>query len=385
MKVDWDSGLKQTAEGIPASKPVSVPVGTALWDWLSQTFEVSHSNHAIIKSMEGLRGFAAFLVFLVHYDGLIRPYIAAGTSEHQLNRMLWNVGNAGVDLFFVLSGYVIYRLLLKRDWQFKGYMLRRIQRIYPTFLVVFGLYLASSMFFPAESKIPPGPVHAGIYILQNLLFLPGLFDIRPIITVAWSLSYEFFYYLTVPLTIIVTGMSSWPRRWRVLLFVSISVAGFVGNVLLHGEHAQLLMFIAGMLLYEVTDSKAIKMPPLIGIGALLVALTAMPVLEWGPWRYVVLYICFFLLCFDCFSMGGAASRFFSWLPLRWYGNMSYSYYLIHGLTLKAAFTILAIMLPSPAWPGISLLLLLPVFIVTLIPAVTLFVFVEKPFSLKRGT
>ena len=69
------------------------------------------------------------------------------------------------------------------------YAKRRVQRIYPVFLVVFAIYIMLSFIFPSESKLPEGYVEIVKYILQNLLLLPGVFNIEPLITVAWSLSY----------------------------------------------------------------------------------------------------------------------------------------------------------------------------------------------------
>jgi exopolysaccharide production protein ExoZ len=69
--------------------------------------------------------------------------------------------------------------------------------------------------------------------------------------------------------------------------------------------------------------------------------------------------------------------------MRWLGNMSYSYYLIHGLALKAAFALLAVLSPpTGTWVVAGFWGLLPLmFAVSLAPAVVLFALVERPFSL----
>ena len=78
----------------------------------------------------------------------------------------------------------------------------------------------------------------------------------------------------------------------------------------------------------------------------------------------------------------AGYKHFPQRPLRWLGNMSYSYYLIHGLTLKFSFLILA-MLYQPhhddAW--MIYWLWIPFFILTLAPSFVLFVLIERPLSL----
>jgi peptidoglycan/LPS O-acetylase OafA/YrhL len=135
--------------------------------------------------MEGLRGFAVFLVFLVHYVTLVEPWVAASPHLAVLISALHGIGTTGVDLFFVLSGYLIYGSLISRPQGFARFMTRRVIRIYPAFTVVLAVYVALALVFPSESKIPT-PATAGlIYLLQNFLLLPGLFAIEPLITVAW--------------------------------------------------------------------------------------------------------------------------------------------------------------------------------------------------------
>ena len=66
--------------------------------------------------------------------------------------------------------------------------------------------------------------------------------------------------------------------------------------------------------------------------------------------------------------------------------MSYSYYLLHGLALKAAFVVVAKVIgggpPPDAWAFWALLV--PLFALTLVPAGVLFLWVERPFSLTVG-
>src|SRR5262244_2354960 len=85
------------------------------WQWLAERFELTRGDKGHnVGSMEGLRGFAVFLVFLVHYVTLIDPWIASASSLASFARALHSIGNAGVDLFFVLSGYLIYGSLISR-------------------------------------------------------------------------------------------------------------------------------------------------------------------------------------------------------------------------------------------------------------------------------
>jgi peptidoglycan/LPS O-acetylase OafA/YrhL len=191
-----------------------------MWS-LSAQFELARSGDSPnLRSMEGMRGFAVFLVFLTHFVTLYSPWVTKGSPLAMLAETLHTVGNVGVDLFFVLSGYLIYRSIIGRSQHFVRFFRRRIARIYPAFLAVFALYLIISFVRPTESKIVGSGWDAWVYVLENLLLLPGLFPIVPVITVAWSLSYEMMYYLAIPILVALFAMRQRSRRWRVLFFVA---------------------------------------------------------------------------------------------------------------------------------------------------------------------
>ena len=129
--------------------------------WMQDHFESSRSGvGGNIKPMEGLRGFAVFLVFIVHYVSMTEPWIEKGAFASMMLRAAHTIGNAGVDLFFILSGYLIYGSLIARRQPFIKYMQRRIARIYPAFTVVFLAYVALSFAMPSQSKIPDGTANA---------------------------------------------------------------------------------------------------------------------------------------------------------------------------------------------------------------------------------
>ena len=356
--------------------------------WLEDTFEIGRGGQGgNVRPMEGLRGFAVFLVFFVHDTALVRPWIEGHPGLLSLAQALHDIGGTGVDLFFVLSGYLIYGSLLARRQPFGRFLMRRVERIYPAFAVVFLGYLVLSYVFPQESKIPSHPFDGFVYLLSNFLLLPGLAPIEPMITVAWSLSYEMFYYLAIPLLIALLGLRTRRGRWRVAIFLGLAWACIV-LCALYGGPVKLVMFIAGILLFEVMQSPWGAAPPsAVSLGALAVGFACMLVPTDGPaglaLKTGILFFAFFVLCLTCFRTPQAwLPRAFSWTPLRWLGNMSYSYYLIHGLTLKGAFLVLGRLLPpaaTDAW--IFWAVLPPMFAVTLVPSAALFVLVERPLSL----
>jgi peptidoglycan/LPS O-acetylase OafA/YrhL len=361
---------------------------------LGGIYELEGANAKRMLTMEGARGLAVALVFLVHYRAAFAAWTGSGTATEAVTRFLWTIGHAGVDLFFVLSGYLIYGAVLKPSLDYTKFMGRRVQRIYPTFLVVFAMYIALSFAFPSQSKLPASALDAAVLIVQNLLLLPGIFPMEAIVSVAWSLSYEFFYYLTLPLLVLALGLRKWQPKRRVLFFSLLSVAFVASWFLLAPKAPRMLMFVAGILLYELVHS--LNFAPTISaafewfvLALTLAAFAAIAYVVTIPargdlYRLIVSFVAFGTLVFACFRAEGPLYRAFAWTPLRWLGNMSYSYYLIHALTINACAMVLGKVLPaSMGGPGLYWLMFVPVFVATLITSTLLFMLVEKPFSLVR--
>jgi peptidoglycan/LPS O-acetylase OafA/YrhL len=273
--------------------------------WLGTQFELRRTGAAAkLPPMEGLRGFAVLLVFMVHYATAVRPWLAPDTPVAAAAAALHTIGNSGVDLFFVLSGYLIYGSLIGRAQAFGPFMLRRLRRIYPAFGAVFLLYLALSFALPGENKIPANAGDGARYLAENFLLLNGFSHAAPMIAVAWSLSYEMLYYLMLPWLIAVFGLRRRGAIFRVAFFLAmtgIAAAAFA----VYGGPVRLLTFGAGILLYEALGAGRLRAPG----GALTVAT---------------------LLAGLASSLlpGSRLARVFSWPLLRRLGNMSFSFYLM---------------------------------------------------------
>ena len=336
--------------------------------------------------MEGLRGFAVTLVFLVHFASQVAPWSAPGALFSDLLETLHTVGNAGVDLFFVLSGYLIYGSLIARPQPFLAFMRRRVVRIYPAFLVVFVLKVVYSILRPDDGRIPDGFLAASAYLLKNLLLLPGLLPIEPLITVAWSLSYEMFYYLIMPALMLAFALRSRSSAWRVGFFLVLGALILLVCAEVGGP-VRLIMFISGILLYEALRAPSLAAPggavTAAALAATLVS-TTMPFFGGAALsiKMLILFAGFFVLCLHCFSQPhGWLARCFSWTPMRWLGNMSYSFYLLHGLTLKIGFLLLAALWPAAPNSVLVALSLPLMFALALLSSTALFVLFERPLSL----
>lgn len=365
--------------------------------------------------MEGIRGLAVLMVFFVHFHALFGDYARRAALLWRPSQFLGIIGNSGVDLFFVLSGYLIYGALIRHRVGVLGFLRRRVVRIYPTFLVVFTIYLVLSFIFPQASKLREltGIAEAS-YILQNLFLLPGMFDIKPIITLAWSLSYEFSFYIGAALLIQATRMWTWRHRRRLSFFALLWCAYLLLCLFASKSHVRVLMFVVGILLYEALSqehfrSRLVKRGEIFAIVLFLASIAlaylmdvrkdlflflpgwlagqdsaqAISVYE-GPYKTFALSVSMFWCTAYCLAFDGVLKRFFTWTPLRYLGNMSYSYYLIHGVTLQGVALVWALLSSHRATSApFFVAALLAGFAATWITSTALFVFVERPCSLER--
>jgi len=362
-----------------------------------------------ISAMEGMRGLAVLLVFCVHYHQLLGDYLPRDTWQYEVSYFFGQIGHSGVDLFFILSGYLIYGATIRPNLNLARFWRRRIERIYPTFLIVFAIYLTLSYVFPEQSKIPVGLWPNTVFFGANLLLMAGLVPVQPLVTVAWSLSFEVFYYLTLPLLIWVTGMQAWSPFARINFLLGLAAVYIVlfatGPLLSPGywTTARMLMFLVGILLYERLRSNSPQLGSAIGemlVTMLFVAslfvffciyqFTLWPLLSkeqlgmLALGKVLVIVVPFYLFGLYCFGYSGALRRAFEWYPLRWLGNMSYSYYLIHGLVVHFVAVVAERLVPAGSTHAAMIYWIALPFVLaaTLVVSTALFLAIERPLSLQ---
>lgn len=153
------------------------------------------------SNLDGLRGFAAFSVLIFHF--FLSPTLIGDISDVRLIQKLTEILQHGVTLFFVLSGFVITRILIKskdENTYFSRFYKNRVLRIFPLYY----LYLIIHFYvFPAIFDNGPNlnfseqfPIY---FYLQNMSWLTGLKVIGP--GHFWSLAVEEHFYLFWPLII----------------------------------------------------------------------------------------------------------------------------------------------------------------------------------------
>lgn len=170
-----------------------------------------------IAGLDLLRAIAIIWVLFTH------AWVAGGLNPHF--EWLGTYGWMGVDLFFVLSGYLIGGQLLagiQRDGRvdFAGFYRRRAYRILPAYLVVLGLYFLVPGFREVQAIQPAW---------QFLTFTVNLWvdgSQRHAFSHVWSLCVEEHFYLVFPVVAFVLARWASPRRLGVLL-LALLAAGMI--------------------------------------------------------------------------------------------------------------------------------------------------------------
>jgi peptidoglycan/LPS O-acetylase OafA/YrhL len=308
------------------------------------------SHH--LGSLEALRGVAALIVLIHHACGTIELPKNFG---RELFGGVFATGQFGVDIFFVLSGFIIFYTNSRDKVGPAGvrkYCLRRFFRIYPVywFICLFWIPLVFLM---------PGIGHATLErsapeALHSILLLP--YGDFPILGPAWSLCFEVMFYVAfIPFLINrKLGWVVWSTWLAVVIFLK-ATNWVPPNAYAKQAFSELvLLFFAGMVVALVCRKFPQKRasPWVLG-GALLILIQAY--LEWRmgqsalPHRHLV------------YGLGSAATVYglacgdirSAWkIPVFWQvlGMHSYSIYLVHrpvqqGLTKYAA----NFLGPQPEW------------------------------------
>ena len=179
------------------------------------------------ESLQVLRGISALAVLLFHSHEL-------GISKLGAHPGFWNFfvfGHSGVDVFFVLSGFIMFYIHesdLGKPTRLKPFVLKRGIRIYPIYWILTLIVLASFYLAPESIKAYKTNIR---FVLKSMTLFPV--DGMPIIPPAWSLSHEIKFYGIFALAICIPMRFS---RWLVGFLVALSLTVY-SLQLLPGTHA----------------------------------------------------------------------------------------------------------------------------------------------------
>jgi peptidoglycan/LPS O-acetylase OafA/YrhL len=313
-----------------------------------------------LLALTSIRGIAAWWVVLFHLRLLLVPWLPPAAIR------LLGQGNLAVDLFFILSGFVIalnYGDRLGGGWRsIADFLFRRFARIYPLHLLIlagFACYAGAAILFGSATLAgqDPGYFLASLLLVQNW----GVFGALEWNVPAWSISTEAFAYLLFPILLRLFAARrrpSWLLALLVLLlglsvpaFFAATGFAFPDAVPQTGLFRCVVQFAMGMLLYELYRRLRGRAPAAAFIGAaaalgLAYALLGIPVVALA-WATLVLGL----------ALVGN-SPLDTPFPV-WLGRISYATYLCHYLILTV-FKFLFVEAGKPVPPALLALYLLAV-------------------------
>lgn len=311
-----------------------------------------------IPALDGVRGAAISLVLVYHalYFFADFPTGSVAARALALTRLWWN----GVDLFFVLSGFLIGGILLdarSSPRYYQTFYARRAFRILPLYFFVLVLYVVTASRLPLFGV--PLPIWSYVPMLQNFFIAAtGTFGVAWL-GVTWSLAVEEQFYLVAPF--LIRKLSS-PTLER-LVIATILVAPVLRLVLFYSMPmgyiaAMVLVFSrADVLMWGVGVAMIVRKPALMAYLAarrttlasttILLAITllwftlknwSIASVEMVVVGYSVQGLFFGSLLFLVLqNLSSPLSQMFALRPLRFLGERAYGIYLLHVPAIYLAF------------------------------------------------
>lgn len=297
--------------------------------------------------LESLRGVAALVVSLLHFQ--------IAQSVLTTNPLVRN-GDLMVDLFFVLSGFVIAYNYMDRISNFQelvDFQSRRFWRLYPlhlmTLLAFFAIELAR---FVVEERYPGTILTPAFENSTILAFLSNLFLTQSITghlntfnAVSWSISTEFYTYLIFGIILLFT---KYTVQAFSLIVIFCGAALYLSSPMkpLDGPHSVLLLrcafsFFIGVLCFKGSAFLAPISSSFIPMVALL--LMFLSVVGIGKTELELFIPLIFGLTIVLIAKAEGATVIYKVLSLEftvWLGKISYSIYMVHGIVWAILFAML---------------------------------------------
>ncbi len=360
-----------------------------------------HPTVSRLPSLTGMRFIAALLVFAFHTTW--QTSFVAGGGGRFLGDVFANAGFYGVSFFFVLSGFVLTWSARPQDTA-PGFWRRRMVKIYPNHLVTFAA-AAVLMLIAGEVFTTQGTL-ANLFLVQA--WIPRIQVPNTMNAVSWSLSCELFFYLSFPLLLRLLNRLPVRRLWAlagVLAALTVlapvvaryGIGGtplpFIADGSLSFEQiwfvyffppVRALEFVLGMVAARLVLAGAWPRLGLLPAG--LIAVGGYTVNSTVPYLYGVagtaaLWLTPLVAAAATADEHGTRSPFRGRALVR-LGELSFAFYMVHGLVVTYTFRWLVA--DTHLAPAVGAATLLGALLLALALAHALFTWVEAPLMARFG-
>jgi peptidoglycan/LPS O-acetylase OafA/YrhL len=341
-----------------------------------------------VLALDGLRAIAVLMVLVTHFWNDPPGWIA-------LNRLA-AFGWAGVDLFFVLSGFLITRILLasrSSAGYFSTFYARRTLRIFPLYYLVLAMVFVG---LPLVTALPPRVVEdRALYVLylSNVALAAGGWQLF-MLDITWSLAIEEQFYLVWPTVVRYINRTNLMRLCVAVMilapltrFVAFGVLGWRWVHMLTPFRADAFAIGGLICLIKVTPRIA---SAVLTLGATLLSVLVLSnQLTRDSWAAGTFGYSLTALTAGAALVLAPRARWLTAPPLRHIGTVSYGMYLLHPICMAAssvAFATIGVDIEHPTgWPLTDALLSLTVLTAIVVAVASeCFAIYEKPFlRLKR--
>jgi peptidoglycan/LPS O-acetylase OafA/YrhL len=318
-----------------------------------------------LEALEGLRGYAAFLVFLVHSSGLAAVKLYGidpdstplfGAPAPLATLLFFFRSHYGVDLFFVLSGLLMADIAARRWPGTATFLGRRALRIYPAYIASVALAVAATVWV-FDRQVGHGDVAANAIFLHGF-FVLGLPALNP---VTWSLSYEAAFYVLVPLIALAwSRREGSPRGAHAAWILAIAFLAIVAlAAVLPGDKtiffAYFALFVPGLAIGLLDDAARVRLAQRVPVALVIAAWVAFAlafklglIVNEQPAYFVASAVACGLLVLKCCDPESFPARLFSTRRVLALGRISYSFFLVHYIVLHVLGRVLE---PGTEMPG----------------------------------
>lgn len=286
----------------------------------------------MILSIQYLRAVAALSVAVYHIGN------HAGIS--------FEIGATGVDLFFVISGFIMWTVTTGRKSDPGLFLLDRVTRIAPPYIMLTVLTYLTARYVPS---VFPNMRTSLSHVVLSVLFIPHVDPYGtnfPLIVSGWTLNYEFFFYAIFAIMLLVTARARLQASTAALVLISLAGVLIKPDSPIAKAYTSplLLEFCSGLWLGAAWTNWRL---PAVGWGGIGLAAGCAGLVLWqvlqgtdpGMWRALAWGVPALLV------VGGALAierhkgmPYFR--PLLSVGNASYSIYLVNAFTTAAAWRLM---------------------------------------------